>query len=144
MALTPVRVLKRTAGSTGHATELALEAEELYAAEPLIQSSGHRLPAIVEVQVMVREHPRKQVFVVLVDRKVVCREASTEEPMRIATNRSLKSRLLEGLAACYCMPVVYGFPWIVVESWITACLLLVPILVWGWRDSKPVEPEIRF
>ena len=45
---------------------------------------------------------------------------------------------------CYLFLAVCGFPWIVVESWPLAVLLLLPVLVWAWRDSTPVEPEIRF
>ena len=60
------------------------------------------------------------------------------------TSRSLMGKIIRTAWECYLFLAVCGFPWIVVESWPLAVLLLLPVLVWLWRDSTPVEPEIRF
>ena len=65
-------------------------------------------------------------------------------PTPLETRKSLIRRFLENLGWCYVAFAVFGFPWIVVESWPLAVALLVPLLVWLWRDSKPAAPEIRF
>ena len=53
-------------------------------------------------------------------------------------------KIAERAWECYLFVAVYGFPWIVVESWPLAVVLLLPVLVSAWRDSTPVHPEIQF
>ena len=52
-------------------------------------------------------------------------------------------RFAEKLAECYVWVAVCGFPWFFAGSRILAVLLLLPLLVWMWRDAMRGEPDIR-